>query len=224
MIWEGHRVLPTVPDRWGYHLHILHTRQLPDAPIPQIEFLHYPPSRHPHASATLGHARRRASVQLDRPHQSHRLDRILLETQSHPSITRRRHTGRALPNRQSPRIGAPPLRLLGRYHRGGHRTRSMGQSERLLPHSYERLSAHRTHDASRRHSLSPAERNILRVKSIADPAGSGTGRMLLLASNVSLSLYGIEVDALVRTACLINGALYAPWLAFPFPNAILHGK
>ena len=47
--------------------------------------------------------------------------------------------------------------------------------------------------------------------------------MLLLASNVSLSLYGIEVDALVRTACLINGALYAPWLAFPFPDAILHG-
>ena len=47
--------------------------------------------------------------------------------------------------------------------------------------------------------------------------------MLLLASNVSLSLYGIEVDALVRTACLINGALYAPWLAFPLPDAILHG-
>ena len=58
-------------------------------------------------------------------------------------------------------------------------------------------------------NLSPAARNALRVKSIADPAGSGTGRMLLLASNVSLSLYGIEVDALVRTACLINGALYA---------------
>lgn len=72
-------------------------------------------------------------------------------------------------------------------------------------------------------SLSPAARNALRVKSIADPAGSGTGRMLLLASNVSLSLYGIERDALVRTACLINGALYAPWLAFPLPQEILHG-
>ena len=46
--------------------------------------------------------------------------------------------------------------------------------------------------------------------------------MLLLASNVSLSLYGIERDALVRTACLINGALYAPWLAFPLPQEILH--
>ena len=43
--------------------------------------------------------------------------------------------------------------------------------------------------------LSPAARNALRVKTIADPAGSGTGRMLLLASNVSLSLHGIERDA-----------------------------
>ena len=40
-------------------------------------------------------------------------------------------------------------------------------------------------------------------------AGSGTGRMLLLASNVSLSLHRDRKDALVRTACLINGALYA---------------
>ncbi len=41
MIMDGHRLLD-VPDRWGYHLRILETQQLPDEPIPQIKFLSRP--------------------------------------------------------------------------------------------------------------------------------------------------------------------------------------
>lgn len=47
----------------------------------------------------------------------------------------------------------------------------------------------------------------------------GTGRMLLHASNHSLHLYGQDIDPMMVQITLINGALYAPWLACP-PNPI----
>lgn len=59
-----------------------------------------------------------------------------------------------------------------------------------------------------------------RLKSVCDPC-VGTGRMLLHASNFSLNLYGNDIDPLVVACCKINGALYAPWLAFPFPGSIV---
>ena len=46
----------------------------------------------------------------------------------------------------------------------------------------------------------------------------GTGRMLLHASNYSLRLSGQDIDPICVKICLINGALYAPWMAFPFPK------
>ena len=49
----------------------------------------------------------------------------------------------------------------------------------------------------------------------------GTGRMLLHASNYSLNLWGTDIDPVVLMATKINGALYAPWLTFPIPKAIL---
>lgn len=48
----------------------------------------------------------------------------------------------------------------------------------------------------------------------------GTGRMLLHASNYSLRLSGNDIDPLVVKITKINGALYAPWLTFPFPEEI----
>ncbi|GJL61688.1 MAG: hypothetical protein NPIRA04_03420 [Nitrospirales bacterium] len=59
-----------------------------------------------------------------------------------------------------------------------------------------------------------------RTRSIMDPC-CGTGRMLLHTSNYSLNLYGMDIDPLVLTITKINGALYCPWLAFPFPSDIL---
>jgi hypothetical protein len=60
----------------------------------------------------------------------------------------------------------------------------------------------------------------IRLSTVLDPC-VGTGRMLLHASNYSYCLYGCDIDPLVAMITRINGALYAPWLAFPFPQEIL---
>jgi hypothetical protein len=59
-----------------------------------------------------------------------------------------------------------------------------------------------------------------RLMSLCDPC-AGSGRMLLHASNKSLVLYGQDIDPLAVAMCQINGALYAPWLSFPLPAAII---
>ncbi|MFC5862077.1 hypothetical protein ACFPT7_07215 [Acidicapsa dinghuensis] len=59
-----------------------------------------------------------------------------------------------------------------------------------------------------------------RLRLVQEPA-VGTGRMLLSASNYSYRLFGMDIDRLVVSICLCNGAFYAPWLSFPFPEKIL---
>lgn len=59
-----------------------------------------------------------------------------------------------------------------------------------------------------------------RLRVICEPA-AGTGRMLLYASNYSYRLYGMDIDPLVVSICLINGAFYAPWLSFPLPQTFV---
>lgn len=56
-----------------------------------------------------------------------------------------------------------------------------------------------------------------RMMTVCDPA-LGSGRQLMHASNKSVRLYGMDIDALVVKICLINGALFVPWMSFPFPN------
>jgi len=63
-----------------------------------------------------------------------------------------------------------------------------------------------------------ADAGDMRTKTVNDPA-VGTGRFLLHASNFSLRLYGNDIDRTVLEACLINGALYCPWLVRPFPDS-----
>jgi hypothetical protein len=58
----------------------------------------------------------------------------------------------------------------------------------------------------------------LRAKTVCDPC-TGSGRMLMHASNYSLRLYGIDIDPIAVAMCKINAALYVPWLAFPIPDA-----
>ena len=59
-----------------------------------------------------------------------------------------------------------------------------------------------------------------RTLSTCDPC-VGSGRMLLHASNDTFVLFGQDIDPLAIARCKINGALYAPWLSFPLPAAIL---
>lgn len=53
-----------------------------------------------------------------------------------------------------------------------------------------------------------------RTDKVCDPC-VGTGRMLLVASNYSLRLYGQDIDYLCCLICKINLALYAPWFYIP---------
>jgi hypothetical protein len=63
------------------------------------------------------------------------------------------------------------------------------------------------------------DKRELRLQTVLDPC-VGTGRMLLHASNFSYCLYGCDIDPLVAMITRINGALYAPWLTFPFSESI----
>jgi len=54
-----------------------------------------------------------------------------------------------------------------------------------------------------------------RTRTVCDPC-VGTGRMLLHSSNHSVCLYGQDVNPICIKATLVNGYLYAPWLAKPF--------
>ncbi len=54
-----------------------------------------------------------------------------------------------------------------------------------------------------------------RMSTICDPC-LGTGRMLLVASNYSLRLFGQDINSTVIRAALFNAYLYAPWMAKPF--------
>lgn len=56
-----------------------------------------------------------------------------------------------------------------------------------------------------------------RMMTVCDPA-LGSGRQLMHASNFSVRLYGMDIDALVVKICLINGAMFVPWMSFPFPH------
>lgn len=56
-----------------------------------------------------------------------------------------------------------------------------------------------------------------RMMIVCDPA-LGTDRQLMHASNFSIRLYGMDIDALVVKICLINGTMFVPWMSFPFPS------
>ena len=67
-----------------------------------------------------------------------------------------------------------------------------------------------------------------RFMTVQDPC-CGTGRMLMHASNISLYLYGVDLDPMMYKITKLNGALYAPWIVWPIPASdrmypnILHG-
>lgn len=81
------------------------------------------------------------------------------------------------------------------------------------PHTVVRLMVQLTIDTSLGGDEDP------RLRSVTDPA-LGTARFLLEASNYSLVLSGNDVDPLILAIAKINGALYAPWMSFPFPDTI----
>lgn len=61
--------------------------------------------------------------------------------------------------------------------------------------------------------------NDNRAKTVCDPA-VGSGRMLLHAAGQSLRLFGMDIDPLCVAITKINGAFFAPWLAFGTPDSL----
>jgi hypothetical protein len=55
-----------------------------------------------------------------------------------------------------------------------------------------------------------------RARTVCDPC-TGTGRLLLHASNHSMRLFGMDIDPLLCQIALVNGYLFAPWLVRPLP-------
>jgi hypothetical protein len=55
-----------------------------------------------------------------------------------------------------------------------------------------------------------------RTKTVCDPC-TGTGRLLLHASNYSMRLFGMDIDQLMCQIALVNGYFFAPWLVRPLP-------
>lgn len=55
-----------------------------------------------------------------------------------------------------------------------------------------------------------------RLASVCDPC-VGTGRMLLAASNASVNLWGADIDQTMVDACAVNMALFAPWAVYQTP-------
>jgi hypothetical protein len=55
-----------------------------------------------------------------------------------------------------------------------------------------------------------------RAKTVCDPC-TGTGRLLLHASNYSMRLFGMDIDQLMCQIALVNGYFFAPWLVRPLP-------
>ena len=223
MIIEGHRVLPEVQDRWGYHLRILDTQQVPDDPIPQIDFLNSP---HPE---TLKHLHRWITISAQHESAWTGLTRFIewmayaLRVSHHPPVLHDNIQAKLYRDVNLLELMLHPYDYWGDIIAEGVGTGRWANPNKFFPTPMAvcRLMASMVlPDIT---GMSPQQLKELRVKKVADPAGSGTGRMLLLASNISLALYGYEIDPLVLTASLINGALYAPWLAFPIPAHILNG-
>lgn len=78
----------------------------------------------------------------------------------------------------------------------------------LTPHSLVEMMVRMTMDENQDH----------RFETICEPA-VGTGRMLLHASNYLLRMFGQDIDPTCIAITKINGALYAPWITWPFPES-----
>lgn len=211
-----HVVIPAVADRWGYHLRTLDAGKLLDEPIPQITF------RRPDNkiisllqdwSRLIG---RDAGVWSD--------FRTLLDwlcwglglMGDAPALSE------AVNEKLYRQVNLDPLLqrpydYLGYYVAQG---KSGGWNPTAFfptPHEVVDLMVRMT-----MHDGSTGGRDS-RVQCVLDPC-VGSGRMLLHSSNTSLNLWGQDIDPLAVAMCKINGALYAPWMSFPFPASILDGQ
>jgi N-6 DNA Methylase len=208
----AHEFCPALADRWGYHLRTIEAGKLLDEPIPQIHF--GAPDLKVFGLLTdwskligrdcggwsdfrlmLDWLCWGLSVSKDEPH----VDDAINE-----KLYRQVDMGPLL---------ATPYDYLGAYVAQGKARGWNPTGFYPTPHAVvECMVRMQMHDVDE-NSRDP------RLRTVSDPC-VGSGRMLLHASNLSLKLSGQDIDSLAVAMCLINGALYAPWLSFPLPDDI----
>lgn len=209
---------PAVPDRWGYHLRTLQAGKLLDEPIPRIEFSdhHYGQSLSPGLKML-----QKLEDIIERDHGSWSAFNALVDWLAYGMAVSREKP------RTSDKISEElyrtcniepwvmdPSDYLGSFL---SERRASGWNKSGFfptPHCICEMMVEMQMAMPIENGRDP------RTHSVNDPA-VGTGRMLLAASNFSMNLCGQDIDPLVVKICLINGALYAPWLAFPLPASII---
>jgi hypothetical protein len=208
-----HEACPSVADRWGYHLRTLEARRLLDEPIPQIVFGE-PDKRvasQLHAwSALIG---RDCGGWADFRTLLDWLQWGLALSREEPSVSEQVNE-KLYRNVDLGPMLEHPYDYLGDFVAQG---RAKGWNPTAFfptPHNVVELMIRMTMADKCADGRDP------RLMTVNDPC-VGSGRMLLHASNFSLNLYGQDIDPLAVAMCRINGALYAPWLAFPLPEAIV---
>ena len=206
-------VVPAVADRWGYHLRTLEAGRLLDEPIPQIAFRS--PDRRVFAwlhdwsrligcdcggwsdfRSLLDWLSWGLALSQEEPR---------LADDKHEKLYRSVNLGRLLER---------PSDYLGEYVATSKAKGWNPTAFYPTPHQVVECMVRLTMGNTAGDGRDP------RTLRTCDPC-VGSGRMLLHTSNFSLYLYGQDIDPLAVAMCKINGALDAPWLAFPLPASIL---
>jgi hypothetical protein len=212
-IIQLHQLIPTVADRWGYHLRTLEAGRLLDEPIPQIAF--GPPDNRVF-SLLQGWARligRDCGGWGDFRALLDWLAWALALSKEEPRL------GEEANKRLYRQVNLGPLLETPHDYLGDHVAvgKARGWNPTAFfptPHPVVELMVRMTMCDAQAEGRDP------RTLTVCDPC-VGSGRMLLHASNWSMALFGQDIDPLAVAMCKINGVLYAPWLAFPLPAAIL---
>jgi hypothetical protein len=207
-----HEQCPNVANRWGYYLRTLEGGKLLDEPIPQITFGPADPrvfARLHEWSALIGHDFGGWSdfrVLLDWLLWGLALskEKPPLSEPVHEKLYRAVNIGPLLER---------PYDYLGEFVAQGKASGWNPTAFFPTPHNVVELIVRMTMTDNHKDGVDP------KLRTVNDPC-VGSGRMLLHASNQSLRLFGQDIDPLAIAMCKINGALYAPWLAFPFPESM----
>jgi hypothetical protein len=207
-----HSRIPAVADRWGYHLRTLEAGKLLDEPIPPIVF----GAPDPKVFSLLrdwsgligwdcgGWSDFRALLDW--------LCLGLALSQEEPRLSDEVNEKLYRQVNLQPLLETP-YDYLGAFV-AEHKAKGWNATGFYpTPHSVVEFMVRITMHDRRADGRDP------RLRSVCDPA-VGSGRMLLHASNLSLVLFGQDIDPLAIAMCKINGALYAPWMSFPLPASI----
>jgi hypothetical protein len=207
---------PDVPDRWGYWARTMQAGRLLDEPIPRVEFSDS-------ADAAVTRDLEKWIGILDEKFGSwsslyRLLDWLawgLAVSQEDPDLSE------DVSEKLYRAVDIGPMLLHPHDYLGNclAELKSGGHGKWKNPSGFY-PTPHCVVECMVRMTMADSKGQDMRRASVCDPC-VGTGRMLLHASNYSLNLWGMDIDPVVTRACLINGALYAPWLVRPFPPSIL---